>query len=178
VHWKPKKKKKYWTVLRTKQPNSADARRHITREGFEILHLMYRKRPKNGVREIMPLFPYYLLVRIDPNTDRWKWLNSTRGVRRVIQNGGGLPTCVKDEHVQRFREIEDELGYVAVPEHEAPRFNMNETLEIQTGWLKGCTGIYRGLAGTSHDRIRVLFTVLGVPKMLEIKAYDAAVLAA
>src|SRR4029077_4881351 len=100
-----RRRKKYWTVLRTKQPNSADARRHILRCGFQILHLMYRKRPKDGVRKIMPLFPYYLLVRIDPNTEDWKSLNFMRGARCLIQNGNKMPAYVSDEDVKRFREI-------------------------------------------------------------------------
>lgn len=168
----PRRQRKHWTVLATKQPNSADARKHIRRQGFEVAHLMYRKRPKHRVRKIMPLFPYYLLVRINPSDDRWKDLNSTRGVRKVFQNGNGKPTYIADEHVKKFRDIENEMGYVVVPEHEAPRFNANEIVEVCEGWLKGCQGIYKGLAGASHERVRVLFNILGIAKMLELNAFD------
>ena len=165
-----------WIVLATKQPNSADARRNISRQHFEILHLLYRKKRNRGIRKVMPLFPFYLLVRIDVRDESWKNLNYTRGVRRVFQNGCGGPAIVPDECVKMFKKMEADSpsGYVEVAEHEAPRFRQNETVEVREGWLRGCMGMYRGLAGASADRVRVLFSILGIPKVVELSAFDVA----
>ena len=167
------RRRKDWIVLATKQANSADARVHVARQGFDVLHLMYRMKRVKGVREVKPLFPFYLLVKTDLRDEQWKSLNGTRGVRRVLQCSGS-PSVVAKEHVQKFREIEDEMGYVVPPGYEVPKFVLNEAVQVRDGWMTGCTGIYRGLVGTSHERIKVLFSILGIPKTIEFSAFDIA----
>jgi transcription antitermination factor NusG len=163
---------RFWAVLATKQASSMDARRHVVQQDFEIYHPMYRSRPDRGVRQVLPLFPYYLLVRIDLRKN-WKSLSSTRGVRQIMMNGI-TPSPVPDEDVRRFRDLENELGYFEHPDTEAPRFHANEPVVGTTGLFAGCSGIYQGLVGNSHERVRVLFRILGVPKVLEVKAFDLA----
>ena len=141
--------------------------------GFEIYHPLFRTRPKLGVRKNLPVLPYYLLVRVNLRDEKWKDLCSARGVSYVFMSGD-RPSYVADVDVKRFRELENEDGYVTVPEHEAPRFVKDSAVQIQFGWMNGCSGIYQGLAGTSYDRVRVLFNLLGVPKVLEMSAFDLA----
>jgi transcription antitermination factor NusG len=165
------RQQKHWTVLSTKQANSADARKHVADQGFEVLHLMFRAAPVRKVRKVLPLFPYYLLVRIDPRRDDWKVLNNTRGVRNVFLSDG-IPCRVADADVQRFRDLENALGYYEHPQHSAPRFEPNATVEVREGWAKGCHGIYQGLVGPTHDRVKVLFSLLGNTFVREMKAFD------
>ena len=163
--------RKYWTVLKTKDATSKVARREVGQQGFEIYHPLYRTPPKLGVRKNLPLFPYYLLVRVNPKCDEWRNLCSTRGVSRVFMSGDH-PSYISDLDVQRFRELEDDWGYFTLPEHAAPRFARLSSVQVKLGWMEGCHGVYQGLAGTSHERVKVLFSILGVPKILEMSAFD------
>ncbi len=163
----------YWTVLKTKQTTSMEARQHVGRQGFEIYHPMYRSRPERGVRRNLPLFPYYLLVKVNTRVEQWKSLKSTRGVSHLFLSGE-RPARVPDEHVQQFRDIENDMGYVVLPEHDAPRFQSQEPVSVRSGWLAGCEGIYHGLAGNTHERVKVLFSILGKPQVLEVSAFDLA----
>lgn len=146
---------------------------HVARQDFEILHLMYRSRPAFGVRRILPLFPYYLLVNIDPRNDQWKSLRNTRGVVNLFMSGD-LPSRVPNDVVQEFVDSieKSDLGYYEVPEHEAPRFTARQSVRGLNGLFAGCEGEYQGLAGTTYERVRVLFRFLGVPKVVEMKAFD------
>jgi transcription antitermination factor NusG len=166
-------RQRYWTVLRTKQASSADARKYVVQQGFEIYHPLYRTRPEFGVRRILPLFPHYLLVRINVRRQQWQKLRHTRGVAMMFMSGD-VPSQVGDEHVAHFRALENEMGYYEMPEHEAPRFTPWEPVIGLGGLFEGCEGVYQGIAGNSHERVRVLFHILGQPKVVEMKAYDLA----
>lgn len=163
-------RKRYWAVLKTKQASSVDARKHVANQDFEIFHPMYRERLRFGVRRVLPMFPYYLLVRINDRKQDWKVLSSTRGVSSVLTMSGE-PSRVADEHVQEFRDLENELGYCELAEHEAPRFSEYQGVKGINGLFSGCEGIYQGIVG-SHERVRVLFRILGQPKVVEMKAFD------
>jgi transcription antitermination factor NusG len=160
----------YWTVLKTKDTASQEARRHIESCGFETYHPMFRAKPKRGVRKDVPLFPFYLIVKVN---EQWRSLSSMRGVSKIFM-AGAKPAKIADEDVQRFRDLEDELGYYVMPETEPPKFQMKQPVVVQEGWMRGCSGVYHGIAGTSRERVKVLFSILGVPQVLEMSAYDIA----
>jgi transcription antitermination factor NusG len=153
-------------VARTKQATSRDAITNAERQGFEIFHGRYLTRPIGGKRRERPIFPYYLLVRYCP--DNWKVLFNTRGVSHLLMNGD-KPHLVEDHHVETFRGVD---GYYIDAEQEAPRFKLGEGVRSMNGLFRDCEGIYQGLAGPSESRVRVLFRILGVPKVMELSAYD------
>lgn len=161
---------RFWLVLKTKQASSKEARKNVSNQDFEFYHPMYRERLHFGVRRVMPMFPYYLLVRVNEKKQNWRVLSSTRGVSSVLLSGDA-PSRVPDEDVQGFRELENELGYCELAEHEAPRFTDRQGVRGVNGLFAGCDGIYQGIAG-SRDRVRVLFQILGRPKVVEMKAFD------
>jgi transcription antitermination factor NusG len=163
-------RRRYWAVLKTKQASSKDARKHVSNQNFEFYHPMYRERLLHGVRRVMPMFPFYLLVRINERKQDWRVLCSTRGVSSVLLNGG-VPSRVLDEDVQSFRDLENELGYCELEEHEPPRFTERQGVRAVNGLFAGCEGIYQGTV-KSHERVRVLFQILGRPKVVEMKAFD------
>ena len=167
------RQQRFWSVLKTKQAASSDARQNVSAQDFEICHLMFRERPVRGVRRIRPLFPYYLLVRVDLRRD-WRVLHSTRGVSTLFMSGD-KPAIVADHHVEKFRQIQNELGYYEDRDHgEAPRFSRGEDVVVRNGWMTDCEGVYQGLAGLGPERVKVLFVILGQPKVMEMSAFDLA----
>ena len=165
-------------MVKTKQVSSRDAIANIRNQEFEYFHPTFRLRAVRGVRRIAPLFPFYLLVRVDPAWQNWKSLASTRGVSYVLMNGD-KPGYVGDGVVADFRKLTDDTedGYYHDPANESPRFNPGESVEGLRGLFIGKFGTYKGLAGNRSDRVRVLFTVLGREAEFEVYADDLAAVA-
>ncbi len=160
-------KRKFWTVLKTKQASSRDAVQHVRRQSFEVFHPLYRQRSVRGVRKATALFPHYLMVRVDERKQDWRVLASTKGVSGVLGK-------IRDEHVEAIRVLTDETpdGYYHDPKHEPPRFARGEPVLGLRGLFADKFGIYRGLAGNRGDRVRVLFNILGREAEFELRAED------
>lgn len=158
---------KYWLVLKTKQSASKDARTNVRNQGFEYFHPQYRAMLLRGVRKVTPLFPYYLMVRVDPIKQDWRVLHSTKGVSGVVGKA-------RDVEVDVIRSLTDntEDGYYHDPMSDPPRFNPGEPVQGLRGLFEDKFGTYRGLAGNTASRVRVLFSILNRETEFEVCAYD------
>jgi transcription antitermination factor NusG len=170
---------RFWTVLKTKQSSSSDARANVANQDFEFFHPTFRMRAVRGVRRVAPLFPFYLMVRVDERRQDWRALCSTRGVSCVLLSGDG-PGQVPDAVVSDFRAIVDDTddGYYHDPQHDSPRFSPGAAVEGTRGLFEGKYGTYRGLAGNRGDRVRVLFDILGREAEFEVGVDDLVAVAA
>lgn len=160
----------------TKQASSSDARANLRNQDFEYFHPQFRKRAVNGVRAVTALFPYYLIVRIDDRKhgkDGWRVLSSTRGVRGIILDGD-KPGRVPDECVSDLRALTDDTvdGYYRDPDSEHPSFEPGAPVLGLRGLFAEKFGTYKGLAGNSGARVRVLFSILGREAEFEVRADD------
>lgn len=167
------RKRRFWTALKTKQASSSDAVVNVRRQGFEYFHPQYRRRSVRGVRAVAPLFPYYLMVRVDDRKQDWRVLANTKGVTCVLMSGD-RPGLVHDDRVAELRHLTDDTddGYYHDPDCEHHRFTPGESVEGLRGLFEGKFGIYRGLAGGSAARVRVLFSILGRDAEFEVYADD------
>ncbi len=131
------------------------------------------------MRQTTALFPYYLMVQVDPRKQDWRALASTKGVASILMDGL-LPGKVFDEDVARLRSLTDETpdGYYIDPTCEHPRFTQGESVEGLRGLFQDKFGTYVGLAGNSAARVRVLFTILGREAEFEVRADDLQAVAA
>lgn len=165
--------KKFWSVLMTKQASSSDARANLRNQEFEYFHPQFRKRAVRGVRTIAPLFPYYLIVRIDEQRQDWRVLSSTRGVRGIILDGD-KPGLVPDEHVATLRSLSEFTsdGYYHDAECEHPRFVFDSPVLGLRGLFAQKFGIYKGLEGNNGSRVRVLFNILGREAQFVVRSDD------
>jgi transcriptional antiterminator RfaH len=164
---------KFWIVLKTKQASSRDAVLQTLRQGFEIFHPKLRLQSLRGVRKPAPLFPHYLIVRVDERKQNWKVLCSTRGVSYVLMDGD-RPSRIRDEVVAKLRHLTDDTpdGYFFDHTQEAPRFKPDCTVLGLRGLFEDKFGTYRGLAGNRAERVRVLFSILGKEAEFEVNACD------
>lgn len=165
---------KFWIALKTKQASSSDAVTNVRRQGFEYFHPQFRRRAVRGVRAITPLFPYYLIVRVDQRKQDWKVLSSTKGVAQIVGR------IARDEQVDHLREIIESTvdGYYHDPLCDHPSFAPGESVEGLRGLFKDKFGTYVGLAGNSAARVRVLFNILGRDSEFEVRADDLQAVAA
>ena len=80
-----------WFVVRTHPNGEFKALSHILRQGFDAYLPRYLKRRRHARKTDTvqsPLFPGYLFVGMDPETARWRALNSTVGVSELICHSG------------------------------------------------------------------------------------------
>jgi transcriptional antiterminator RfaH len=80
-----------WYLAQIKPNSLAIARRNLLRQDFPVFAPQRLETRRQGPRfrtEPRPLFPGYLFIALDPSTSRWRAVNSTVGVTRLVAFGG------------------------------------------------------------------------------------------
>jgi transcriptional antiterminator RfaH len=157
-----------WYVVQTQVNSEAKAARNLVRQGFEIYLPRYLKR-RSHARKIekvaAPLFPRYLFVRIDMATQRWRSIQSTFGVSRLVCNGSD-PAPVAQQILNSLKAREDESGYVKLDRR--PKFALGEKVRVLAGAFADNLGLIDGL--TDRDRVAILLDLLGRKVRVSIDA--------
>lgn len=148
-----------WYVVQTQVNAEAKAARNLIRQGFDIYLPRYLKR-RSHARKIekvaAPLFPRYLFVQVDMATQRWRSIQSTFGVSRLVTNGSD-PAPVAREVVHVLRAREDQSGFIAMDRR--PSFAVGEKVRILAGAFTDVIGLFDGLG--DRERVAVLLDLLG-----------------
>ena len=157
-----------WYVVQTQVNAEAKAARNLLRQGFEIYLPRYLKR-RSHARKVekvaAPLFPRYLFVRIDIATQRWRSVQSTFGVSRLVLNGSD-PAPVAPAVLNQLKAREDEGGFVRLDQR--PKFALGEKVRVMAGVFADNLGLFDGLA--DRDRIAILLDLLGRKVRVSIEA--------
>jgi transcriptional antiterminator RfaH len=148
-----------WYVVQTHPHSETKATAHLERQGYLVYLPRYLKRRRHARRiEIVsaPLFPSYLFVRIDILSQRWRSIQSTIGVVRLVCSGEGpavLPAAVVDELKNRH----DGAGFVQLSLR--PGFKPGDRVRVVDGPFTTCLGLYEGMA--DRERVAILLNLLG-----------------
>jgi transcriptional antiterminator RfaH len=146
-------------VVQTHPHAEARAAVHLERQGYSVYLPRYLKRRRHARRiEIVPapLFPSYLFVMIDVFAPRWRSIQSTIGVSRLVCRGeepAVLPAAVINE----LRNRHNDAGLVQLDLQ--PRFKPGDKIRIVDGAFATCLGLYEGIA--DRERVAVLLDLLG-----------------
>jgi len=165
---------KRWYVVQTHLRAEGQAARHLRQQGFDAYLPQYMKRRRHARRVdrvAAPLFPRYAFVRLDLNVDRWRAVNSTLGVARLISNGE-TPAFVADEVVDEIRRRETNAGMVKLFEPE--RFKAGDRVTVIEGAFADQVGIFQCLDDT--QRVVLLLGLMG--RELRLSVPQEAVVAA
>src|SRR5665647_2699889 len=87
---------RHWYVAQTHVHAESKATLHLGRQGFDVYLPRYLKQRRHARRVdtvAVPLFPRYLFVSVDMETQRWHAIRSTIGITKLIANGG-VPASV------------------------------------------------------------------------------------
>lgn len=148
-----------WYVVHT-HPHAEDkARFHLDRQGFQTYLPRYLKRRRHARRvEVVasPFFPRYLFVAVDIATQRWRSVQSTIGVSRLVCNGED-PATVPDRIIAQIKQNEDERGFIRIDQR--PRFSRGDKIRVLEGAFSDCFGLFEG--ATSEERVAILLDLLG-----------------
>src|ERR1700748_3893275 len=103
-----------WYVVQTQANGEAKAAEHLLRQGYEIYLPRYLKRRRHARKVDLvprPLFPRYMFVAIDMATQRWRSIQPTFGVSKLVTNGDER-AVVPDGVVPALKAREDARGFV------------------------------------------------------------------
>jgi transcriptional antiterminator RfaH len=148
-----------WYVVQT-QPNAErKAVFNLTRQGYHVYLPQYLRRRRHARRvDIIksPLFPRYLFVAVDMAAQRWRAIQSTMGVSRLVCHGDS-PAAVPARVVDELRAREDGEGLIRLAKR--PMFAPGDKVRVQDGVFDSCLGLFEGL--TDGERVAILLDLLG-----------------
>jgi transcriptional antiterminator RfaH len=148
-----------WFVAQTHAHAEHRAAEHLLRQGFLTYLPRYRKRRRHARRidEVAaPLFPRYLFIAADAAAQRWRSIQSTIGIARLVCNGD-MPATVGVEVVDALRAREDERGFVQLDNR--PRFAPGDPVRVVEGAFAACLGLFDSM--TDGERVAILLDLLG-----------------
>jgi transcriptional antiterminator RfaH len=148
-----------WYVVQTQVNGEAKAAENLLRQGYEVYLPRYLKRRRHARKvdfTAKPLFPRYMFVAIDIATQRWRSIQSTFGVARLVTNGDD-PATLPEGVVHALRAREDEKGFIRLVDK--PAFAPGDKVRVLAGAFMDNAGLFSGLA--DHDRVSILLDMLG-----------------
>jgi transcriptional antiterminator RfaH len=165
-----------WYVARTLPQRELQAGRQLENQGFRIFLPRYWKNRRHArkVETISaPLFPRYLFVVLDRTRDRWRSINGTLGVERLLM-WGGEPRPVPPGVVEGLILATDPEGNVHFDFH----LREGQMIKVAAGPFVDLVGRLERL--DDKGRVSVLLELLGgsvrvaLPQALVVPHDDAA----
>lgn len=165
---------KRWYVAQTHVHAESKARLHLGRQGFDVYLPRYLKQRRHARRVdtvAVPLFPRYLFVSVDMETQRWHAIRSTIGITKLIANGG-VPASVPQAIIEGLKRREDASGLIQLERR--PRFASGDKIRVINGAFCDCLGLFEEISG--QERAAILLDLLGrkVRVVLDMDIIDAA----
>jgi transcriptional antiterminator RfaH len=148
-----------WYVVQTQVNGEAKAAQNLLRQGYEIYLPRYLKRRRHARKvdfTAKPLFPRYMFVAIDLASQRWRSIQSTFGVSRLVTNGDD-PATVPQGIVHALKARENDSGFIQLDSK--PNFAPGDKVRVLAGAFMDSAGLFSGLA--DHDRVSILLDMLG-----------------
>jgi len=149
---------KRWYLLYSKPKKEELARVNLERQGYPTyLPMMRTPRRRSGRRiiRVEPMFPRYLFIHLDTESDNWAPIRSTLGVANLVRFGM-YPSPVPEDLVELLAARENAEGVQDIPLHS---FEEGQKVRIEEGPFMGYEGIF--LARTSQERVMVLLDIVG-----------------
>jgi transcriptional antiterminator RfaH len=157
-----------WYVVQTQPQNETRAESNLHRQGFGTYlprYLRSRRHARKSEIVSRPLFPRYMFVKFDVSRDRWRTIQSTFGVSRLILSGE-VPLTVPDAVIDEIRSREGSDGFVTLglPAGVRP----GSRVRLIDGIFENSIGILERIA--DDRRVAILLELLG----REVRAFVPA----
>ena len=145
-----------WYVVRTEPQSELVAADVLERVGHEIFLPLMPAPNSRGANADIPVFPGYLFLRFDPESNGWPIFRSSYRVRGWVSFGGQVP-CLPDkmmnELIDRWELVSKCSGFVR-------RFLPGEKVHVVSGNLDSLAEIVEE-AKTPQARAKVLLHFMG-----------------
>ena len=101
-----------WYVASTKPRSEEIAHVHLLGKGIEVYYpKLFLPIANRSGRQLIPLFPNYLFVRIDLSSSEYSQVEWCQGVKRLVRFGGA-PSPVEDSVIDFLRDQADPQGLI------------------------------------------------------------------
>lgn len=160
-----------WYAVQTKPRQEDVARANLERQGYRVYlpRIQLKKRRGNRWQSVIePLFPGYLFLKVDLNTDNIAPVRSTMGVRAMVRFGFeciAVPDAVID-YLQRRDSMAP--GDDASP----ALFKPGDKVRILSGPFSGLEAVYD--MSRSDDRVLLFIEILGRQNRVAVATDDVA----
>ena len=98
-----------WYCIRVHRCKEDDAYTNLVQQGYRIFLPKHITPRKSGLI-LEPLFPQYMFAHFDVETDRWKPICSTLGVRNILGHNPYYPTPIPDWFINFLLRKVDKTG--------------------------------------------------------------------
>src|SRR6478672_10139262 len=156
--WLPLTGQERWYVVRTQAQREWQATKQLSNQEFRVFlprYLKNRRHARKVETVSAPLFPQYLFAILDLTKDRWRCINGTLGVHRVLMCAGE-PQPVPRGLVERFIQVADADGMISFDFH----LREGEAIKVGAGPFADLIGRLERL--DDKGRVNVLLDMLGV----------------
>lgn len=164
-----------WFAIQSQPHREPAAAKQLRNQGFHVF-LPLRPTTWRHARQVetrlVPFFPGYLFVALDLDRHRWRSVNSTFGVQKLVMFGGETrPTPIPAGIIEAFMSKADERGCL----HPNGLLRVGEKVQIQAGAFANQLGKLIALDDDA-GRVRVLIELLGgrIPAILSCDRVIAA----
>lgn len=157
-----------WYLVNTQTGRERLAMDHLERQDYRVFTPWTRKtvrhaRKINTVRAAF--FPGYVFVALDMSRQRWRPIDGTVGVLRIVK-AGIAPVAAPDGLVEAFIAAGDEAGFVSF----AANLAVGDGVRIMAGPFADRLAVIEALPGP--DRVRVLLEFMNQGVRVELDAGD------
>jgi transcriptional antiterminator RfaH len=161
-----------WFVVQTRPNAERRAMANLIRQGFAVYFPAYLKRRSHAGKVDMvaaPLFPRYLFIAIDLDSQPWRSVRSTFGVAQLVCHGD-RPAPLADEIIAELRSREDERGLIPL----GSAFRPGARVRVVGGAFADHFGMFDSMG--DGERVAVLLDLLGrkVRAVMNINVIEAA----
>ena len=145
------------TTLPRKEGLAAANLRNQNHPSFLPLELVTRRHARKFRTELAPVFPRYIFVILDIGRHRWRSVNGTLGVQRLIMDGD-RPLAVVPGVVETLISSSDLRGVLV---YQSDELAVGDRVQLLAGPYAGSLGRLRRL--DSNGRVQLLLDLLGGP---------------
>jgi transcriptional antiterminator RfaH len=153
-----------WYVARTQPQRELQAAKQLANQRFRAFLPRYLKNRRHARRVdtvSAPLFPRYLFVIVDRGRDRWRSINGTLGIERLLMQGGE-PQAVPCGVVESIIDAVDADGIIHFDQH----LKEGQAIRVMAGPFADLVGQLERL--DDNGRVRVLLEILGGKVRVEL----------
>ena len=160
---------KKWYLIYSKPKSERIAEQNLNKQGFvTYLPYMSASKKRNGrlVTISEPMFPRYLFIGLDTETDNWLPIRSTIGVSMLIRFGD-KPAVVPDALVRSFMHRTADNGILTSLR---PNYKSGDPVRIFDGAFKDYEAIFLSKSGS--ERVLLLLDMIGRRTRVSVEAQN------
>ena len=148
---------KRWYAVQCLAHREAGAQSHLENQSYSVFlprRLKTRRHARKLDTVLVPFFPNYLFIHLDVSRERWRSINGTYGVARLVMRGE-LPAPATVGVIEALRSACDARGILS----QSCELSEGQPVRILAGPFADFVGELERL--DESQRVRVLLDIMG-----------------